>query len=190
MGNSSHVGYLTTVPQVLNVTQFIQTVIVGITGVKGQLVRAKWQLNPIEQPDVNTNWIAFQITNNIADANAAVQTDKDGNTNLERSESLEVSCSIYGPNCYEIAGQLRDGFQIQQNLAALRAAKMGFTAVSQLSRSPDLVNERWVDRIEMSIVLTRRIQRDYPILTFSSSKGSIKVVLQDGVNTIDWNAEQ
>jgi hypothetical protein len=186
MSNSSTGGYLSPDKPTLNFEQFIQTVIVGISGIQGQLVRKKWQPNPPKQPDANTNWIAFGIASESVDNNAFVGMDGAGVTTLQRQEYFELQCSVYGPAAYDTATILRDGFQIQQNLAALKASKMGFIGDVNLTHSPDLVNEVWIDRYEMTIKMVRLIQRTYSILPLIGAKGKIFVVLPDGKNTIDW----
>ncbi len=183
-------GYLNPTKQTLNVQQFIQTVIAGISGIDGKLVRPKWQPDPPIQPANTVNWIAFSIVDSPADANAYVGMDSEGVETLQRQEYLTINCSIYGPDCYDISGTLRDGFQIQQNLAALQAAKMGFIGVGAPNRTPDLVNEKWIPRVEMPIQLVRMIQRFYPILPFVGANGEIRTVLADGINIIDWSVEE
>ncbi len=190
MANTSATGgYLKPTAQILNVQQFIQTVISGISGIDGKLVRPKWQPNPPIQPEATVNWIAFSVVESPSDANAFVGMDAAGVETLQRQEYLTVNCSIYGPDCYDISGTLRDGFQIPQNLAALKAVKMGFMGVGIPNRTPDLVNEKWIPRVEMPIQLVRMIQRVYPILPFVGANGEIRTVLADGENIIDWNVE-
>lgn len=192
--NSATGGYLTPsttapLPGGLTLPQFLQTVLVGLSGLDGTLVRPKWQKNPPKQPDVDVNWIAFQVVQNVPDANAYTWLSKSGFNTTQRHEMLEVQCSFYGPDSSDIASKVRDGFQIQQNLEALRTANMGFTGTGNASRFPDLVNERWIDRIEMSILLRRQILRVYPILSFVSARGTIHTVLGNEEYLIEWQTK-
>lgn len=176
--NSTTGGYLKPAPQAplppnLDIVQFIQQVLVGISSLPGTLVRPKWQTEPLKNPDVGVNWLAFGVQSNSPDANAFTQSNSDGSYEMQRHEKLEISCSFYGPQAAENAAVVRDGFQIQQNLANLTAAKMGYTEVGPAQHIPDLVNERWINRVEMTVYLTRMIQRVYPILTFVSVSGVI-----------------
>lgn len=177
-------------PGGLSLEDFIQTVIVGITGFSGTLVRPKWQQKPPKNPDIDTNWIAFGIQINSGDANAFVGLDADDNNMLARMEKIQVQLSFYGPDAQENISLLRDGFQIQQNLEALRSANMGFNGFSDAIRGPDLLNERWVDRWEATLTLVRTVQRVYPVLSFASARGSIHTVVSGNDLTIQWETEE
>ncbi len=176
-------------PLGLTLTQFIQTVVVGISGLPGPLVRPMWQPEPPKQPDLSTNWMAIGIAVAAPDANSYVDVNSDGATISQRHETLEVACSIYGPDGLEIAGLLRDGFQIPTNLEALRTANMGFVEVSPARHVPDLVNERFINRVVMSIFLRREIQRVYPILTLVSASGRKHTVVGDEEYLLNWSTQ-
>lgn len=155
-------------PGGLGFEDFIQSMLAGISGLPGSLVRPKWQLEPPKSPDVTVNWMGFGVNEDDADTNAYV----DGG-NFMRMEALAVQCSFYGPDAWEYTKLLRDGLQIPQNLQALNSAKMGFVSTSRMTRVPDLVNEQWVNRWEMTVFLRREIQRTYPILTFVAGAGTL-----------------
>jgi len=146
----------------------------------GNLVRPRWQLNPPVQPDVTVNWISVGLTEDDSDTNAFVGIDQSGNNQFQRQEALTLDCMFYGPDSLEIGKAVRDGLQIKQNLEALQSANMNFVSTSRMTRVPDLVNERWVDRWTMSVYLRRQINRVYPILTFVSGSGTLYANVSSG----------
>ena len=194
--NSSTGGYLLPAQEApqfgdLSFQDFLQTVFVGISGLPGTLVRPKWQLNPPKNPDLTVNWLAIGLTEDDSDTNAFVGIQPDNSSVLMRMEALTVQCTFYGPDSYELCKLLRDGFQIRQNLEALQKANMNFVNTDRMTRAPDVVNERWVDRWEMAVHLRREIIRTYPILTFVSGSGILIENNQgSGVKTIPISVSQ
>lgn len=176
-------------PKTLSLTQFLQTVIVGVSGLDGSMVRPKWQVNPPKQPDIDQNWIGMGVDLLTPDTYQYVGMDGAGVTTTQRQEGVEVGLSIYGPDGLEIAGLIIDGIQIPQNLDALRAANMGFQESTQPRHVPDLVNERWVQRVELGLVFRRQITRTYPIVSIISASGQIHTVLGNEQYLLDWSTE-
>jgi hypothetical protein len=182
-------GYLLPAPPIpypgnLTFKQFLQTMFVGISGLPGDLVRGKWQKNPPKEPDVDVNWLAIGLGDNAPDANAYVGVNSQGGNVFYRHEELEILCTFWGPEADEVASLTRDGFQLGQNRDAMNLASMGFKGTSPAHRVPDLVNERWIDRYEMSVYLRRERIRTYPILTFLSASGSL--VNDQGIKHLAW----
>lgn len=173
-------------PGNLNLTQFIQTVITGISGLAGTLVVPMWQPEPPKWPDISTNWIGFGIQSSAPDANSFVGSLPDGSTISQRHEALSIALKIYGPDAIDVYTLIRDGFQIQDNLIALRSANMGFVAVDQAIHVPDFINERWFNKYESVVELRREIQRNYPILPILSATGQIHAVTGNEEYLLQW----
>lgn len=177
------------IPGGLSLNQFLQTVLVGISGIPGALVRPEWQIAPPKQPDIDIDWLAFGVSIATPDANAFIGVTLDDQTISQRHETLEITCSLYGPHALDNYELIRDGFQIPANREALATANMGFVEVVLGRRLPDLVNERWVDKIVTSIFLRREIQRVYPILTLLSASGQIHTALGNEPYLLDWDTQ-
>jgi hypothetical protein len=172
-------GYLVPLPQglypgSLTFLQFMNQVFVGLSGLQGQFVRPKWQQSPPTQPDIDVDWMAFGVESISTPGFAFVGQNTDGSNSSNRQEDVAIQCHFYGPNAETIASQVRDGFQVQQNLDGLRAADMGFVSTGDMNHLPDLINERWFNRFIMSVYLRRQVNRTYPILTFLSTAGVIE----------------
>lgn len=195
MSNTSATGgYLVQTEQPLpgNITlvQYIQQVIVGITGMTNTTVRPKWQKNPPKVlPNPEDNWCAFGISINTPDANAFTQPDEDGSgSTLQRHEELSIDCSFYGSDAYKNANNLRDGFQIAQNRDALTAANMGFKETSPLTNIPELHGGVWFPRQDVTVVLRRQIIKTFEVLSFEGAQGSIKGLKDDNeIENVPWN---
>jgi hypothetical protein len=167
----------------------LQTVLVGISGLDGPLVRPSWQPAPPKRPDIDVDWIGFGVSVATPDANSYVAIDDAGNGVSQRHQTLELSCAIYGPNCIDVYGLLEDGFQVPQNLYALKSASMGFKEIGAARRLPELINERWYDRVQTSIFIRREIQRTYAIPTIVSVTGVIHTVIGNEEYLLDWDTE-
>src|SRR3979409_241705 len=100
---------------------FLQGVIVGITGLDGTMVRPVWQSEPPNIPDAGEAWCAFRITTRPSDKFPYVKHNADGQgaDALQRHEELHVLCSFYdlgsGGLADGLCAQLRDGLSIAQN---------------------------------------------------------------------------
>jgi len=103
----------TRLPKKLSLTQFIQTVLVGVSNLPGPMVRPKWQTEPGKQPNIRINWLAFGIEIAKPDANAYIASNTDLSVGYQRHEELEVQCDLYGPDALDVYGLIRDGFQIE-----------------------------------------------------------------------------
>lgn len=171
-------------PNNLTLIQFIQSILVGVSGIAGEFVRPRWQPDPAKQPALTKDWIAFSITNLKKDFNAYIDTTK-----FIRHEDLEIMCAVYGPNCQSIAEQILDGLQIPQNREALTAAGLGITAATDAMHMPDIVNERWIDKYEISIFMKREVNRAYSIGEIASAEGVIEA--QAAVQTFisEWDIQ-
>lgn len=177
----------TPLPGNLTLNQFIQTVLVGITGLPETLVRPEWQVKPPIHPNIPVNWLAFGLRVNVPSPYSAVFMTSNGNdTKSQRQYQIEIGCSFYGPLALDLAMQLTDGLQITQNLEVLRSANMGFVSAGPLNSIPDLINESWVNRITMSVFLNWQVDRTYAILNLVKANGIIHAEASGTEFEQDW----
>lgn len=150
----------------------LQQLIKGVSGLPGAMVRPRWQATVPKQPEPGANWCAFGIVDQRNDAGPAIQHDPTGQGNdiYIRHQDLTVLCSFYGPGAKGYAQTLADGLTIPQNNEAIGAQGMRFIDADDIRAVPDLVNQQWVRRYDMSIRLRRKIQRTYPVLNLLSAE--------------------
>lgn len=164
---------------------FIQGTIAGITGLDGTLVRPYAQSEPPNLPSEGNAWCAFKIASRKTDTFAFVQHNADGNGSdaLQRNEELTILASFYdlgsGGAADGLASLLRDGLQIPQNREALTLQSFDLVRTTDLVAVPVMVKSRWLYRVDMEVIMRRRISRLYPILNVLSVQGTI--VSDDGI---------
>lgn len=153
---------------------FLQQVFVGVSGLAGELVRPRWQVEPANMPDRSIDWMSFGITSWDPDIYAVEQHDGPNNeSNLIRHETVEISFSFYGPNASTTMAILRDGFQIAQNREVFQLNAIGLQETGPARNIPFLLKEKWLTKIDMSMIIRRQILRTYPILNIISALGDL-----------------
>jgi hypothetical protein len=180
LNDSTSPGYLAPLqtPQPLEDTvleDFLQEIFVGLTGLPGQNVFPRWQVEPANLPDVGTDWAALGITSATSDTYAAVLHDPTGNgqDELQRHEAINILVSTYGPNSRRTMGLFRDGLMIPQNRDALTANGMGQVDTGELLNAPEMIKGQWLRRVDMRWTIRRAIWRVYPVLNLLSAQGTI-----------------
>ena len=171
----------------LDLRRFLGTVLVGVSGLDPKLVRPAWQQNPPTVPSIDTDWVAFGITARRAD-NDPYQAEKDDGQRsiMSRHEELDVLLNFYGPNCLQLAAEVRDGFELTQNTESLLLAGMAYIGLSDIVHAPELVNERFYDRADTTLTIRREVRREYRILNFVSANGAIRANRDTTTLSRDW----
>ena len=168
---------------------FLQGLVVGLTGLAGAVVFPRWQPEPPNLPAFATNWAAIGVIEARPDTYAYMLHDPtggtgDGSDDMQRHEELEILCSFYGPNAGGNAAQFRDGFMVEQNNDSLTAAGFGFKETRAPVRAPELTKNRWLNRIDVPLVLKRIVLRSYPVLNVESGVVSITAQNSAGSNIV------
>lgn len=154
--------------------RFIHDVIAGVTCLDNELVRPGWDRNPQPIPGIDTDWVSFSIVEQRPD-NEPWQGEEDDVLCMIRHEEVDVLCNFYGPNTQSFAGILRDGMYLSQNRDQLTSVGMGLVGFSATIHVPELLNDRYFDRTDITMTLRREIRREYPILSFLGVDGQINV---------------
>lgn len=150
----------------------LQAAIVGVMGFAGNLVRPSWQIDPPVLPAQSVNWCGFQVKQIMPDADPIIKTQGAGGT-LERAETVEVLVSMYGPAAMGNCGVLRDGLNVPFNREVLRSQGIAVVGYGETVHVPELIGERWYDRADLPLTMTRNVLRAYRILSLISANGVI-----------------
>lgn len=153
----------------------LQAMVVGITGLPGNMVRPRWQPVVPKQPEVGTDWCAIGVTTDDSTDYPAVIHDGtgDGDDQLQRWDEFTVLASFYGPNAMGFADLLRDGLYIAQNREQMQADDMDLIEVGTRTTAPDLLNQQWIRRYDLPIRIRRKSVRTYPVLNILSADSTV-----------------
>lgn len=178
MPNSSATGgYLTQSASSIDglaLRRFLQSVIVGVTGLGTTMVRPMWQQNPPPIPSIDIDWCGYAITSQRPEKGAYHEQLDSGGATMLRHEELDLLCAFYGPNCLVNAAILRDGLElIAQNREQLFSQGLGVNGFSDITHAPELVNDRFFDRADITMTISREIRRTYNILSFVGAYGNV-----------------
>ncbi|WP_419687269.1 LIC_12616 family protein [Burkholderia theae] len=152
----------------------VHDLVAGITALSPDLVRPRWQPVVAKQPEPGINWCAFGIQTQTPDASPAIVHNgaNEGSDTYIRHQDLDVLCTFYGPAAKGYAQRLADGLALPQNREQLQLLDMAFVSVSEIRAVPDLVNQQWVRRYDMTVMLRRKVTRTYAVLNLKSAQAS------------------
>lgn len=173
---------------------FLQQVVVQLTGIPGQKVFPRWQENQPNIPPLGVNWASIGVTEQDTSSQGFAYEAHDpvllnpfpplptpaptpppnGYDIQIQHELLEILCSFYGPAARTNAALVRDGLQVAQNREALQLAGMAFVGSGKITAVPSLVNSQWYSRYDMPITIRREIVRNYPILDLVSLQVTLR----------------
>ncbi len=144
----------------------LQSYVVALTGLPGAMVRPRVQPTAPKQPEPSVDWCAVGVPAIKETANPVIRQLAADSSRYEIHETIEVLCSFYGPNSQSIAAQFRDGLFIRQNNQFLAALMAAFLSADRIISAPELVNQFWVKRYDITVRFRRQVVRQYPIQSF------------------------
>ena len=159
--DSAATGFVTDVarmPYDLSLEDILHNIVQGMTAIDGTLVRPRWQVEPPQQPDFSTDWVAFGVVRSEVDTFALSSHDPtgSGSSSVVRDEILHVLHSFYGPNGQARCEAFRDGFEVEQNRDFMLFYNLGLVEVEEVTTLPALMKEKWVRRVDVSVAYRRR----------------------------------
>lgn len=161
--------------------QFLQSLIVGITGLPGTLVRARYvtlddgETATARNPNQRDNWAAVGVMSVEPEGQPALTHDGagEGTSTQVQHMRLDVLASFYGSRSSALAELLRAGLYVPQNRDTLFRANMGLIDVGTGRRVPDIVNTSPRRRTDIGFRLRRRVERTYAIRNVLELSGTL-----------------
>lgn len=152
---------------------FFQQIVVGITGIPGNLVRPRWQQEPPNPPPAKSDWIALGVEVGPKQWDAYQKFDPtigtDGAYIVEGAERIRLALSFYGPNNERNHTAFDDGLQLSQNREALSAQKISYIEAESPVNLPALLKDRMRLRVDIAFIFSRWVSRTYPVRTIASA---------------------
>lgn len=143
--------------------------ICGLSGLSAEMVHPRWIPTQAAQPPQSTNWCTFGVLGISDDTNPAFQNQSSDSAEMWKHEQIECMASFYGPNGQSIGFQFRDGLMVSQNNAQLNTFNLSLGHYTNLIPVPELIDNQWVRRYDMTIYLRRKLVRTYGIKSLLSS---------------------
>ena len=176
--NSSTGDYLSpgaAMPDDSALDAILQGYVVGIVGLAGQYVRPRWQPTVPKQPPASVDWCAIGVTETDREPIPAIIHSAAGTDTLYRNEVMSVLASFYGPDAKRNAALLADGMQIPQNTEVIGAFGLALVDSGRITAAPELINETWFKRYDMSFRLRRQVAMTYQVLNALSAQVGVEV---------------
>ncbi|ATM96192.1 hypothetical protein CRN75_12980 [Yersinia frederiksenii] len=141
----------------------------GVSGLPDGYVRPRWTAVQPPIMEANVNWCGFGIIDIPDDSGPAFENQTENSTELWRHEEIECMASFYGPSGQRYAAQFRDGLTITQNNDELVTMGLSLARCSHITPFPELINNKWVRRFDITIKLRRKVIREYGIKSLTSA---------------------
>jgi len=144
-----------------------QQLVADVTGLPGTYVRPRWQPSVPKQPEPGVNWCAVGVIDVEQDNGPWIVYDPVLNVeNYWDHERLQLLCSFYGPNCQGYARALRNGLDVPQNTEELLPNMIRYLDCGTVRAVPELVNEQWIRRQDLTLYFRRKVIAVYGIESF------------------------
>ena len=150
---------------------FVQSWVVGVTGMSGKNVRPRWQPEPPNIPQEDVSWAALGVVRREIQTftfEKFIPTQDGGYGQVINHEIMHFLVSFYGPDADRNSQVLREGMYLSQNREILSLNNMGLVACGEIVTLPELLKEKWLYRVDLPFSIRRQIVRDYPVLNILS----------------------
>lgn len=170
--DSTTAGYLTpTGPPPLydeELEREISRWIRAVSGLPAKMVFPRMTDPQTQIPQNGTTWCGFSISDFNQDAYPALIAGGESSQQWDH-ESLNILCCFYGPAGQQTATRFRAGIFISQNNDELKRLGLTLWQCGKMYNVPELINNQWVRRYDITVILRRKVIREYGIKSLTSA---------------------
>lgn len=171
--DSTTAGYLTPVGELpkydKELEREISRWICGVSGLPANVVFPRWADPQPLIPRNGVTWCAFGITTMPRPVTLANIQTTDEQSEQWTWEKVTVICCFYGPQGAATATTFREGIYVAQNNAELNKTGLSLVSTTDVISAPELINNIWVRRYDLTATLSRKNIRIYNIKTIQSA---------------------
>lgn len=162
-------------PQDLDLSIILQNLVRDVTGLRGDLVRPRWQAQPPSQPKDSETWAAIGEISQTPDSYGFSRMSADGQSMLMRTHwTIDAMLSVYGPSASLICARMAQGMLIEQNREALGLHGVRYVGCGTAMSIPEMINNRWIRRTDLPLQFRRIVDMDYAVLNLLSAPGEVR----------------
>ena len=161
----------------------LQHMLSELTELPGNLVRPRWQPVMPTQPPADVTWAAIGVTQVEADEYPYIKhignvtmpgATGPGMDQMQRHLTITTLVSFYGPEADDKAGEFRDALYVGLNYGPVFDLGLKLRTVHDLSRAPEIINQQWIDRVDLQIEFRVQIDRYYAILNIDGAQVNLR----------------
>jgi hypothetical protein len=153
----------------------IQLTVATLANLPGPLTRPRWQPMPPTQPPADVTWCSVGVQRiemdeypNLRHFDIQLPGARGrGADEMQRHGTITVLVTMYGPEAEDAAAQLRDALYIPQQMEGMHPLKL--LTVRDLARAPEMVNQQYINRVDLEIEFRMQTTRIYPILNLNGA---------------------
>lgn len=158
----------------------IQNTVATLANLPGDLTRPRWQPMPPTQPPAEVTWCSVGVQRIEADEFPDIQHRDEqmpgavarGLDLMKRHSTVTVLATFYGPEAEDAAAQLRDALYMPQQMEGMRPLKL--LTVRDLARAPEMINQQWINRVDLEIDFRMQADRVFPVLNLEGADVTVR----------------
>lgn len=135
----------------------------GVSGLPAEVVFPRWTDPQRKIPNNGTTWCGFGITTIPQPLSQADVQISDVESQQWTWEKVTVICCFYGPGGGGCASTFRAGIFVAQNNVELNHSGLSLMEAGTIYNLPELINNQWVRRYDLTVTLNRKNVRTYNI---------------------------